>query len=197
VPVRAAPVDTNVREELRLQIAEILASPAQAVPSTTGQNGALVVNDPRIARALASQHHVYVLSQPVTVTNRSNGGTCALTPGDLLRSSSPVPSGQAYAELAVASSNPTSCAAGSNVAVTVADLVRFEEGLITRVASGAAAAKAADDDAESAPPNGAPATPNNAAPSGPQPVPQSAPAPSAPPAPAPSQLAPSPGGLSI
>ena len=169
VPATSAPVEYGVREELRAQVADILATPAPAGAGTTLTPGnTLVVSDPRIARALGASHHVFVVSRGVTVTDRTGGGTCALTQGDLLRSSSAIPSGQSMVDIAVAASKKGSCAPGAIVALPVADLVRFEEALIERVTRGAAAAKAAETEGAqepSAPPAGAPAPSAPAAPS--------------------------------
>jgi hypothetical protein len=181
VPIESPPVDGGVREELRAQIAEILASPAPppgTADATTGNT--LVVNDPRVARALAAPHHVFVVSGAVSVANRSQGGACNLTGADLVRTSAPIPSGQATADVAVVGAKNGSCALGSTVSLPVADLVRFEEGLLTRVARGAAAAEAPDTGAG---PADAPPSPN-APPAAPPPAPNApapgAPAPSAP-----------------
>ena len=186
VPVESAPLDVGIREELRAQIAEVLSQP---VPPTTGTSigpgNTLVVNDPRIAQALGAPHHVFVVSGPVAVADRTHGGTCNVSGADLLRSSSPIPSGQAAADVTVGAAKSGSCPVGTTVGINVIDLVHFEEALLDRVSRGAAAAKAADAEVESPPPaTGAPQVPNAA--------PQMTPAPSqmAPSQMAPSQLAP-------
>jgi hypothetical protein len=164
VPVASPPIDGGVREELRAQIASILANPVAPATSSTGPGNTLVVNDPRVMGALSAPHHVFVASSAVTVTDRTNGGTCILTQGDLLRSSAPMPSGQSYADVSVAAAKKGSCAPGAVVALPIADLVHFEEALIDHVAKGAAAAKATDSEPEAAPapnatPSAAPAPP--------------------------------------
>jgi hypothetical protein len=179
-PVQSTPVVQSVRDELRGQIEELLAAPAAAVPSET-RNGTFMVNDPRVSRALGSQHHVWVVSRAVTVTDRSNGGTCVLSQGDLLRSSAPIPSGQTYADVSVAGSKKGSCAPGAIAAVPIVELVHFEESLIDRVMTGAAAAKATETEPEQTePPPGAPPPPTVApqgdAPKGIAPSPAPAPA---------------------
>ncbi len=151
VPVQTTPIDGGVREELRAQIAEILSMPeTQGGAATPSAGNTLVVNDPRVARALAAPHHVFVVSQPVAVVDRGSGAACNLTPADLVRTSSPVPSGQATADVFVAASKTSSCAPGTTVAMPVFELVRFEEGLLARVARGAAAAKSAESEPEAA-----------------------------------------------
>ena len=159
VPATSAPIASDVREELRAQIAEILATPARPAVGATEQGNTVVVNDPRVARALAAPHHVFVVSHAVTVTDRTNGGTCVLTPGDLLRSSAPIPSGQSFADVSVAASKKASCSPGAVVALPIVDLVHFEEALLERVAKAAAAAKATDTETEPAPIPPSPVTP--------------------------------------
>lgn len=157
IPRESPPLPTDVREELRLQIEQYIAEPTPEVPASAAPGNTLVVNDPRVARALGAPHHVFVVSHPVSVTDRTNGGTCNITNADLLRTSSPVPSGQAWVDARVAASKTSSCPAGAIVAVPVAELVRFEQDLLERVGRGAAAAKAAGDDpAASAPPAATP-----------------------------------------
>ena len=146
VPRESTALPTDVREELRQQIDQYIAEPTPDVPASAAPGNTLVVNDPRVARALGAPHHVFVVSHPVAVTDRTNGGTCNLTHADLLRTSSPVPSGQAWADATVAASKTSSCPAGAVVAVPVAELVRFEGDLLDRVTRGAAAARAADND---------------------------------------------------
>ncbi len=173
VPVTSAAIDGGVREELRAQIAEILAMPASPVGNGAGAGNTLVVNDPRVVRALAASHHVFVVSRAVTVADRTNGGTCSVTQGDLLRTSAPIPSGQSYADVRVAASKHSSCAPGAIVALPIADLVQFESALIERVGRGVSAANATETEPETAPAPGAPA------PSAPTPTPTTTPAPPA------------------
>jgi hypothetical protein len=151
-PVTSAPIAVDVRDELRAQIAELLLTPTPPTSSSADASNTLGVSDVRVARALAAAHHVFVVSQPVTVTDRTNGGTCALSQGDLLRTSAPIPSGQSFADVHVAGSKGGSCAPGVVAAIPIIHLVQFEEALIDRVARGAAAAKATEAEAESAPP---------------------------------------------
>jgi hypothetical protein len=177
VPVESTPLDVGVREELRAQVADYLAMPPPPAGAATPADGnTLVVNDPRVAGALAAPHHVFVVSQPVVVADRTHGGSCNLTAADLVRTSSPVPSGQSTTDVMVAASKKSSCPPGTTVALPIVDLVRFEEALIERVTKGAAAAKAADADADTTPaPSPAPvAPPSSFAPTAPTP-PQGAP----------------------
>jgi hypothetical protein len=171
VPAESMPLDVGAREELRAQIAEYLAMPAPPAGAAAPAPGnMLVVNDPRVARALAAPHHVFVVSQPVSVMDRTTGGTCNLTPADLVRSGAPIPSGHSTADVLVAASKQSSCPAGATVALPVADLVHFEEALLVRVARGSAAAQAADTQAEPAPSApGATDVPSAGAAPGPQP----------------------------
>jgi hypothetical protein len=144
VPVESAPLDGGVREELREQITEDLANSTPPAKDTSAAGNTLVVADARVAGALAAQHHVFIVSQATTVTDRATGGACNLTQADLLRSSAPVPSGQSNADVTVAASKKGSCAPGAVVSIPVAELVRFEEALLERVAQGAAAANATE-----------------------------------------------------
>ncbi len=189
VPVESTPLDVNVREELRAQVADYLAMPPPSGSTSTQSDGnTLVVSDPRVAGALAAPHHVFVVSNPVAVVDRTHGGSCNVTAADLVRTSSPVPSGQSSADVLVAASKKGSCAPGTTVAMPIVELVRFEEALLERVTRGAAAAKATDADADSAP---VPA-PSDLSPTPPTPgtpPPSAHPiAPVAPPAPAPQDL---------
>jgi len=162
-PREQVALPTDVREELRLQIEQLIAEPAPDVAASAAPGNTLVVNDPRVARALGAPHHVFVVSHPIQVTDRTNGGTCNVTHADLLRTSAPVPSGQAWADARVAASKTSSCPAGAIVAVPVAELVRFEGDLIDRVTRGSAAAKAAENDpAPAVAPPAAEATPSSA-----------------------------------
>jgi hypothetical protein len=145
-PRESAALPQDVREELRLQIEQYIAEPTPDVPASSAPGNTLVVNDPRVARALSDSHHVFVVSQPITVTDRGTGEACTLTHADLLRTYAPVPSGQSWADATVAASKTTSCRAGAVVAVPVANLVRFEQDLLDRVNKGAAAARATEND---------------------------------------------------
>src|SRR5262249_48106640 len=112
VPAESAPVDVGVREELREQITEDLANPAPPAKDTAAAGNTLVVADPRVAGALAAPHHVFIVSEPVTVMSRATGAACELTQADLLRTSSPVPSGQSTADVTVAGAKKGSCTPG-------------------------------------------------------------------------------------
>jgi hypothetical protein len=152
VVVESVPMDTGVREELRAQIDENMDGAPAGDPVAAAPGNTLVVNDPRIARALASPHHVFVVTRDIQANDITHGGTCNLTRADLIRSSAPIPSGQSMAEIAVAASKKTSCAAGSIVTVPIADLVRFEQDLLERVGKGAAAARNIETQPEPEPP---------------------------------------------
>jgi hypothetical protein len=168
VPVESVPLDGGVREELRQQITEYLANPTPPAKDTSADGNTLVVSDPRVASALAAPHHVFIVSQAVTVTDRTSRATCNLTQADLVRSSSPIPSGQSTAGVTVAASKKGSCSPGAVVAIPVAHLVHFEEALLEGVARGAAAANAVETPTAEAP--NAPA-PNAPAPSAPKTAP--------------------------
>jgi len=107
-------IQNAIADEVRNQIAYLSASSTGTAPESAGQLGASLTPD-----------RVFVVSAPLVVTT-SDGGACAVTPGDVLRLSAPPADNADAANLIVIATRRGDCPAAVMITVAYADLQEMQ-----------------------------------------------------------------------
>ncbi|MBI3542284.1 MAG: hypothetical protein HY075_03280, partial [Deltaproteobacteria bacterium] len=109
-----AAINEEVKAQLRAQVEENLRlQQQQAQPAAIGTT----VRDLK---------HIYVVNSDINATPRDGGPACALTAGDLIRLAASPSEEDQIASVQVVTSKGGSCAAGSQVVISIVELQNFE-----------------------------------------------------------------------
>ena len=108
-----AAINEDIKAQLRAQVeADLRSQEAQTPVVLTGTLGDL--------------KHIYVVSSDISATTSESSAACALTAGDLIRLTASPSADDQVASVAVVTSKQGSCAAGTQVMISIANLQSFE-----------------------------------------------------------------------
>jgi hypothetical protein len=126
-------VKQAIAEEVKAQLAEERAQAGNAGSSQAQPGGASGASN-EVPPALDPARRTFVVSADLSVV--SDGGECALTPGDVITRLTDKPDSDNKVNVSVSASKKTDCAPGKQVAVSVDDLQEMQNHFQEQLTSG-------------------------------------------------------------